>query len=97
MLYQFFESKKFPLSSQNKLNLNLMLSMKKNILPFLLFIQISGFGQTSGLANLYVSPNGSDQWSGTLPSANKEGSDGPFKCLQKAKLKVEELNKSGEA
>ncbi|MGH2565365.1 MAG: right-handed parallel beta-helix repeat-containing protein, partial [Ginsengibacter sp.] len=38
-----------------------------------------------------------DQWSGTLPSANKASSDGPFKSLQKAKLKVEELNKLGEA
>ncbi|MEO9050612.1 MAG: hypothetical protein ABI280_02380, partial [Ginsengibacter sp.] len=71
--------------------------MKNIILPFLFFIQISGFGQTSGVINLYVSPNGNDQWSGTLPSAAKNSLDGPFKSLQRAKLKVEELNKSGKA
>ncbi|MEO6133604.1 MAG: hypothetical protein ABIP35_00540, partial [Ginsengibacter sp.] len=96
MLYQFFESKKIPLSSQNNLNLNLMLSMKNMILPFLLFIQIIGFGQTSGVANLYVSPNGSDQWSGTLPSANKTQTDGPVKSLAKAGILIEEMNKSGK-
>ncbi len=71
--------------------------MNKILLFLLLLFQISLYSQTKDATYLYVAPLGNDQWSGRLPVANKDGSDGPFKSLQKAKLKVEELNRSVEA
>lgn len=35
--------------------------------------------------NFYVSPNGNDSWSGTLPAPNTQRSDGPFKSLTRAR------------
>ena len=35
-------------------------------------------------ASYYVAPNGDDNWSGHLPEPNGNGTDGPFKTIQKA-------------
>ncbi len=45
-------------------------------------------------ADFYVSPNGNDQWSGTLPKVNQSSTDGPFATIARAKEAVRELKKS---
>ena len=45
-------------------------------------------------ADLYLSPNGSDAWSGTLASPNAQGTDGPFASLERARDAVRDLKKS---
>lgn len=42
-------------------------------------------------ADFYVSPNGSDAWSGTLADPGKQRDDGPFATLQRARDAVREL------
>ncbi|MCS7310053.1 MAG: right-handed parallel beta-helix repeat-containing protein [Armatimonadetes bacterium] len=46
--------------------------------------------------NLYVSPKGNDQWSGTLPSPNRARTDGPFATLERARDAIRELKKEGK-
>ena len=41
----------------------------------------------------YVAPDGKDQWSGRLPQANAEGTDGPFSTLGRARNAIRELKK----
>ena len=41
-------------------------------------------------AVFYVSPDGSDDWSGTLPAPNAEKSDGPLRSFEKARDAVRE-------
>lgn len=50
-------------------------------------------------ADFYVSPNGSDAWSGTLAAPNSEQSDGPFETLERARDAVRASNQrlSGDA
>lgn len=43
-------------------------------------------------ANFYVSPAGSDQWSGTLDTPNAAANDGPFATLARARDAVRDLN-----
>ena len=47
----------------------------------------------SGQAAFYVSPLGSDDWSGTLAEPNADKSDGPFKTFDKAKTALREFRK----
>lgn len=49
-------------------------------------------------ANFYLSPTGSDEWSGRLAAPNKEGTDGPFRTLERARDAVREdkKEKSGD-
>jgi regulation of enolase protein 1 (concanavalin A-like superfamily) len=42
----------------------------------------------TNLADFYVSPKGSDAWSGKLAEPNKNGTDGPFATIAKAKEAV---------
>ena len=44
-------------------------------------------------ADVYVSPAGSDKWSGTLPEPNAAATDGPFASLQRARDAVREIIK----
>ncbi|WP_044254940.1 right-handed parallel beta-helix repeat-containing protein [Rhodopirellula sp. SWK7] len=44
-------------------------------------------------ADFFVSVSGSDSWSGTLATANAQGSDGPFATLERARDAVRELKK----
>lgn len=46
-------------------------------------------------ATLYVSTNGNDAWSGTLPAPNKGRTDGPFSTLTRARDKVRKLKVAG--
>jgi hypothetical protein len=45
-------------------------------------------------ADFYVSPNGSDAWSGTLAVPNAQQSDGPFETLERVRYAVRESGKS---
>ena len=45
-------------------------------------------------ADFYLSPKGSDAWSGTLASPNASGTDGPFASLERARDAVRDLKKS---
>jgi hypothetical protein len=49
-------------------------------------------------ADFYVSPRGSDTWSGTLSEPNDPRTDGPFATLQRARDAVRESlkNRSGD-
>ncbi|MEM7387438.1 MAG: alpha/beta hydrolase, partial [Verrucomicrobiota bacterium] len=44
-------------------------------------------------ADFYLSPEGSNTWSGTLASPNPEGTDGPFATLERAQDAVRNLKK----
>ncbi len=48
---------------------------------------------TRHTADFYVSPGGSDVWSGTLANPNQQGTDGPFATLQRARDAVRKLKK----
>ncbi len=45
-------------------------------------------------ADFYLSPHGSDRWSGTLAEPNAQGTDGPFATLERARAAVRQLKKS---
>ena len=45
-------------------------------------------------ADFYLSPKGSDSWSGRLEAPNEKGSDGPFRTLERARDAVRELKKT---
>lgn len=46
-------------------------------------------------ANFYVSPAGSDQWSGTLDAPNADANDGPFATLTRARDAIEDFKPLG--
>lgn len=48
-------------------------------------------------ADFYLSPDGSDEWSGTLAEPNAEGTDGPFASLERARDAVRVLKKEKPA
>ncbi|MGJ8677044.1 MAG: right-handed parallel beta-helix repeat-containing protein [Akkermansiaceae bacterium] len=48
-------------------------------------------------ADFYVSPDGSDTWSGTLVEPDKGGADGPFATLTRVRDAVRDLKKSKSA
>ena len=41
---------------------------------------------------IYVAPDGNDAWSGSLEKPNEEGTDGPFRTIQRAQRQARELN-----
>ncbi|EMI57467.1 putative secreted protein [Rhodopirellula sallentina SM41] len=54
--------------------------------------------EPAATADFYVSPEGSDTWSGTIADKNPSGTDGPFATLARARDAVRELktNHSGD-
>ena len=46
-------------------------------------------------ADLYISPNGSDRWSGTRSAPNSAGNDGPFATLERARDEIRIWKRSG--
>ena len=48
-----------------------------------------------GRANFYVSSDGNDSWSGTLPAPNTANTDGPFATLTTARDAVRTLKNRG--
>ncbi len=51
------------------------------------------FDVENAIADFYVSPDGNDDWSGTLEILNSSSSDGPFKTIERAQKAVRELKK----
>ena len=47
-------------------------------------------------AELFVSPQGNDAWSGKLPAANAARSDGPFATLERARDEIRRRRTAGE-
>ena len=45
--------------------------------------------------NIYVSPDGSDLWSGSLPEPNQTRTDGPLKTAEAAKNKIRSDGQDG--
>lgn len=46
---------------------------------------------------VYVGPDGNDGWSGTLPAANQERTDGPFQTLGRARDAIRQMKKDTAA
>ena len=66
----------------------------------LLLLVWSFFGACRGMASdsprkadFYVSAAGSDDWSGSLPESNAQGTDGPFASLERARDAVRKLKR----
>ena len=55
---------------------------------------LSAFGEES-VRIVYVSPAGNDRWSGRLTKADRDGTDGPFASLERARDAVRELKRDG--
>ncbi len=62
-------------------------SMHRAIIAIMIFI-ISMTGAYAMNADFYVSPQGDDGWSGTLPAPNEMRNDGPFATVQRAQKAV---------
>ena len=52
--------------------------------------------QVFGKDDLYVSPQGNDQWSGKLPAPNAAGNDGPLATLARARDLARQKKQAGE-
>ena len=50
-----------------------------------------------GAADLYVSPEGNDAWSGRLPAPNADGTDGPLATVAKARDTVRAIRAESPA
>lgn len=69
--------------------------MMKQLTILILALMAAGLCHAeSTSADFYLSPNGSDAWSGTLASPNAQGTDGPFATLERARDAVRDLKKS---
>ena len=69
--------------------------MKHIFISFLFFTIVFSanvFAVNSPSTVFYVSNSGNDEWSGRLPQPNASATDGPFKTLEKARWKVEQIN-----
>ncbi len=58
---------------------------------FLRGVEYSEYSLISTNADFYVSPDGNDNWSGTLAAPNKDKTDGPFPTIKRAKTAVRKL------
>ncbi len=68
---------------------------------FALLFVLTTFGDNSALGGsedvtptFYVAVDGSDEWSGTLPSSTTDRTDGPFATFERARDAVRELKKN---
>jgi hypothetical protein len=62
--------------------------MRARFFLAVIILTLAGAGRALPALELYVSPNGNDAWSGTLPTPGKEGQDGPFASLLRARDEV---------
>jgi uncharacterized protein (TIGR03437 family) len=58
-------------------------------------ITIAGAAAAGSTITWYVSPDGSDAWSGTLPAPNPTRTDGPFATYEQARARVQSIIKTG--
>lgn len=67
--------------------------MKLSVLFLLMVTLATGRCRAEdSVANFYISTDGSDSWSGTLPEPNQQQTDGPFGSLERARDAVRELS-----
>ena len=67
----------------------------KHLMILVLVLKAAGLCHgTSTKADFYLSPNGSDAWSGTLANPNAQRTDGPFASLERARDAMRDLKKS---
>lgn len=59
----------------------------------LIFVSLTGSGQAQ---DFYVSPQGNDQWDGSLPLAQHQGGRGPFQSLRQAQAAIRALKGNGQ-
>ncbi len=74
-----------------------MMKIFNLILPGMLLLAGSECFAEAPNADFYMSPEGSDRWSGTLAEPNAQGSDGPFATLERARDAVRVLKKTKSA
>lgn len=67
---------------------------KKRLVSGFILMLVNVYSFALSAADFYISPQGSDSWSGTLASPNTQGSDGPFATLERARDAVQELKKT---
>lgn len=67
--------------------------IKKFFVHILALMAASVCNAVSTQTDFYLSPNGSDAWSGTLSSPNEHRTDGPFATLERARDAVRDLKK----
>jgi len=67
--------------------------MTKQLIVMSVLMIASGRPAAASSADLYLSPRGSDNWSGTLSVPNAQGTDGPFASLERARDAVRVLKK----
>ena len=58
-------------------------------------INVQGPASAPSTVTLYVSPNGSDYWSGTLAAPNSTRTDGPLASFDRARALVQSISKTG--
>lgn len=76
------------------MRINTMLSAIQKIwVPLIFSTLILPMLASSEITTFYVSPEGNDNWSGTVPEANPEKTDGPFQSIYRALEKVKEVRK----
>ncbi len=70
--------------------------MKKflTVFCFALLFAVTIFAQDSNEILIYVSPDGNDEWSGTIGEPNENKTEGPIATIQKALDKVKEIRSS---
>jgi hypothetical protein len=65
--------------------------MRSMFLPVFLSVVFSWNSVYAEGATFYVSPDGSDNWSGTLPARNEAGTDGPLATIEAARDVVRKI------
>ena len=69
-----------------------MVQSRIRVFPFgMVFLGLAIGADWAGAATFYVSPAGSDGWTGRLPEPNPDRTDGPFASFQRARRAVREL------
>lgn len=68
--------------------------MRQRMILILVLMAASVCNASMTTADFYLSPKGSDAWSGTLASPNAHRTDGPFASLERARDAVRDLKKS---
>ena len=73
-----------------------MTSIGRSILVIVLLAMAVGCSAASQQRpdTLFVSTDGNDDWSGTLPAPNRDGTDGPFASVDRARRAVLALKTS---
>jgi hypothetical protein len=59
-------------------------------------LMLADAGRVLSAGDLYVSPNGNDAWSGSVPAPTQDGRDGPFATLSRARDEVRRLKDAGK-